>query len=292
MLLDPSLVGHETQPETGTIAAEDIRDFATAIGDDNPIYRDKAAARVAGYLFLPAPPTFITRFRVPFEEAGLDVQRMQVLHGEQEYLYERPLYAGDKVSVWHRIATLRQLDRAGVAVMTIEQLCDSAAGERIVTGKATVIVREASPEPPAGGTFAGGGRPRQPEREGERIGPLSKYVTQDQIDAYARASGDFNPIHVNAEAARAVGLDSTIAHGMLSMAFLGQLMTDWLASQAPGRPLARLRVRFQAMVRPGDTLSCNGLLVARDGDRQRCELWIDNTRGERVVSGEADVRRA
>lgn len=288
MGLDPSLIGRETRPEMATIAAEDISAFADAIGDPSAVFRDEAAARAAGYAHIPAPPTYITRFRVPFAEAGLDVEHAQVLHGEQEYTYERPLYVGDGVKVWHKIASLRQAGRGGMAVMTLEQYCDTHAGERIATGKAVVIVRETPAELTA--TTSAGSGVRRTERAGPALGPLTKHVTQRQIDAYAVVSRDFNPIHVDPAAARAVGLDGTIAHGMLAMAFLGQVTTDWLATDAPGGHLARLRVRFQAMVRPGDTLTCSGTLAAREGDRQRCELRAENQRGERVVSGDAEVR--
>lgn len=286
MSLDPSLLGHETQPETGTVTAEDVRQFADAIGDAKPLYRDADVARAAGYGNIPAPPTFVTRFRVSFEEAGLDVERVQVLHGEQEYTYTRPLYVGDTLVVRHRIANVRQV-RGTMAIMAIEQLCDSGAGERIATGKSTVIVREGA-DVSGGSSAAAGKAARIPQ--GAPIPSLEKHVTQQQIDAYADASGDHNPIHVNPEAARAVGLDGTIAHGMLSMAFLGQLLTDWLANSAPkGSRLARLRVRFQGMVRPGDTLTCQGVLGQSADGKQAANVWIENQRGERIITGDADL---
>ena len=296
MPLDPSLVGHETHGETGTITAEDVRAFAEAAGDTNPVFRDPAAAQLAGFPNIPALPTFVTRFRVPFAEAGLDPDHSQVLHGEQEYVYTRPLYAGDTLSVRHRVASIRQSTRAGgMAVMTIEALGDTPDGERIVTGRATVIVRDAPPEAGAGAagaaaaSGAGGGGKARP-MEGEAIPTLTKYVTQEQINAYADVSGDHNPIHINPEAARAVGLDGTIAHGMLSMAFVGQMLTDWATAQTDRSGwVARLRVRFQAMVRPGDTLTCHGVLGPRENERQRLDVWIDNQTGERILTGDADV---
>src|SRR6185437_786700 len=140
-----------------------------------------------------------------------------------------------------------------MALMTIEQLCDAATGERAITGKALLVVRDIVPGETAAPAPAAS-RPAK-EREGEPISALTKTVTQAQIDAYANISGDHNPIHINPDVARSVGLDGTIAHGMLSMAFAGQALTDWLtAEQGRGR-LGRLRVRFQAMVRPGDTLT-------------------------------------
>lgn len=288
MPLDPALIGHETRPQTATVSADDVRQFADAIGDHNPIFREEAAARAAGFGGVPVEPTFVTRFRVDFAEAGLDPEHSQVLHGEQEYTYERPLLVGETVTARHVVASIRQSKRAdGMAIMTLEQQCDMPTGERIVTGKSIVIVRDVAPGAEGGATTAG---KAQSEPEGERIPDLVKTVTQEQINAYADVSGDHNPIHINPEAARAVGLEGTIAHGMLSMAFLGQLLTDWLAQQPErGGWVARLRVRFQAMVRPGDTLTCAGALGPSADGRQRVEVWINNQRGERVTTGDADI---
>jgi len=280
-------LGHETAPQSGKITAEAIRQFAEAVGDTNPVYRDEAAARAAGYSGIPAQPTFITRFHIAFSEAGLDPEHTQVLHGEQEYSYEQPLVVGDEVSVRYVVAGVRQSRRAdGMAIITLEQVCEAPGGRRPATGRAIVIVRDMTPGA-AGETTSG---KVQPDPEGERIPDLIKQVTQEQINAYADVSGDHNPIHLNPEAARNVGLEGTIAHGMLSMAFLGQLLTDWLTTQAGrGGWVRRLRVRFQAMVRPGDTLTCSGALGASEQGQQRIELWINNQRGERVTTGDADV---
>jgi acyl dehydratase len=290
MPLDPNLVGHETQPQTETVTAETVRQFADAIADDSPVYRDGDAARAAGYATIPAPPTFVTRYIVPFDEAGLDTEHSQVLHGEQEYIYERPVGVGDGLSVRHRIASIRQ--SRGRALMTIEQLCDTAGGQRAVTGKATLIVRDVAPGEAAAMAAPVASKPAK-EREGEPLPTLTLTVTQPQIDAYADASNDHNPIHINPEVARSVGLGGTVAHGMLSMGFAGQVLTDWLTA-APGRGrLRRLRVRFQAMVRPGDTLTCRGVLRATEPDQPRmADVWIDNQRGERILTGDAEIASA
>ncbi|MDE3231224.1 MAG: MaoC family dehydratase N-terminal domain-containing protein [Chloroflexota bacterium] len=278
--------GQQTATQSGEITAGAIAQFADAIGDANPVFRDEAAARAAGYHGVPAQPTFITRFHISFGEAGLDPEHTQVLHGEQEYAYERPLVAGERVSVRYVVANVRQSRRAdGMAIITLEQVIEVGDGERPATGKAIVIVRDMAPG--AGETTAG---KQLPDPEGERVPDLTKHVTQEQVNAYAEVSGDHNPIHLNPEAARAVGLEGTIAHGMLSMAFLGQVLTDFLATQ-PDRAgwVKRLSVRFQAMVRPGDTLTCSGALGAVNGDERHVELWINNQRGERVTTGSAEV---
>jgi acyl dehydratase len=291
MPLDPALVGHETPRQTLTILAEDVRQFADAIGDASPLFRDDAHAMARGFPAALASPTFVTRIRVPLESVGLDPARAQVLHGEQEYIYARPLHVGDQVVAWHRLASLRQSSRAGgMAVMTLESLGQTPDGTHLFTGRATVIVREGEP----GASAPDRARTASSTAAAPAaapVGPLVKHVTQAQIDAYAEASGDHNPIHIDPEAAQAVGLEGTIAHGMLSMAFLGQLVTDWLATlpEAEGW-LARLRVRFQAMVRPEDTLTCRGTQTpGAEGERRSLQVWVDNQHGERVTSGEAEV---
>jgi acyl dehydratase len=76
---------------------------------------------------------------------------------------------------------------------------------------------------------------------GDEIGPLVVAVDRARLVRYAGASGDFNPIHWNERVATAVGLDGVIAHGMLTMALAGRLVTDWAGD--PGA-VASFDVRF------------------------------------------------
>jgi acyl dehydratase len=128
---------------------------------------------------------------------------------------------------------------------------------------------------------------------GEALSPLVKPpITLDQLIRYAKVSGDQNPIHVDEEAARRVGLDSVIAHGMLSMAFLGQFITQQIAD-IPGAQLHHFRVRFARMVRLGDVLTCHGIVKERRSEQERefitIECWAQNQKGEKATSGEAIV---
>src|SRR6266568_6815793 len=129
---------------------------------------------------------------------------------------------------------------------------------------------------------------------GEELSPFVKPpITQEQLHRYADASGDHNPIHLDEEAAHRVGLDSVIAHGMLSMAFLGQFISQHLAD-TPEAKLTRFKVRFLNMVRLDDTLTCHGIVHERstsdDGSSHvRVECWAQNQKGEKVTVGEAIV---
>src|SRR5207245_4788922 len=95
---------------------------------------------------------------------------------------------------------------------------------------------------------------------------------------YAGASGDYNLIHTDDETARSVGLEGVIAHGMLSMAFLGEHLC-WLAGPESVR---RLSVRFNEIVRTGDILTCRGRgkeRTSRDAvGALRGEVWAGTQR--------------
>jgi acyl dehydratase len=110
-------------------------------------------------------------------------------------------------------------------------------------------------------------------------------VTNVQLVKYSGASGDFNPIHTDPEAAKASGLGGTIAHGMLIMGFVGQAVTDWI----PKKYLKKLGVRFAGMTRPGDVVSITGIVTAKkeEGNEKRivCELTAKNQKDVLLVAG-------
>jgi len=125
---------------------------------------------------------------------------------------------------------------------------------------------------------------------GDELPPLAKGpIQQIQLTRYAGASGDFNPIHQDDEFARAAGMGSVFAHGMLSMGFVAQVLTDWAGA---GR-VTKLGVRFAGLVRLKDVVTCRGRVVGKsskdDHHLVELEAWAENQRGEKVVSGRATV---
>jgi acyl dehydratase len=126
-------------------------------------------------------------------------------------------------------------------------------------------------------------------RVGDEMPPLDVTLTREQIKAYADASGDQNPIHQDDTIAKQMGLPGVIAHGMLDFGILARAITGWLGD--PGR-LRMLKVRFSAMVQPGDTITCRGTVESVDATAGTAALsvWVENQRGERVLNhGEAVV---
>lgn len=115
-------------------------------------------------------------------------------------------------------------------------------------------------------------------------------VSRVMLAKYACASGDFSPHHLDPEVARSQGLDDVVAHGMLSLGYLGQLVSAWAGAEN----IRRVQGRFRALVQLGDGLTCHGIVTAvdpvADGRRlARLAVWAENQRGEMVTTGEAEV---
>src|SRR5262249_51764974 len=110
-------------------------------------------------------------------------------------------------------------------------------------------------------------------------------VTKKQLVMYAGASGDFNLIHTDVETAREVGLPSVIAHGMLSMGFLGQYAGELIGDQGF---VQRLKVRFSGMVFPGDVLTLRAKVLAKDEPTHTITLQLSAEREpeKTLTSGE------
>lgn len=112
--------------------------------------------------------------------------------------------------------------------------------------------------------------------------PYAWQVTREQIAEYAEASGDRNPIHLDEDFARSVGLPGVVAHGMLTMAHLANCVVAF-AGGDPKR-VRKLRCRFSGLVLPGDTITFSGRVAGEEAGLARLELTAENQKGERVLS--------
>lgn len=128
-------------------------------------------------------------------------------------------------------------------------------------------------------------------KEGESLPGISKTISQENINRYAEASGDFNPIHIDEDYARKTPLGGTVAHGMMVLAYVSRMMTsafgtDWLSG-------GKLDVRFRAPARPGDTIAIGGRITSvergEDQTQVKCEVLCQNQDGESVITGVAEV---
>ncbi|MEU1594831.1 MaoC family dehydratase N-terminal domain-containing protein [Streptomyces sp. NPDC005708] len=145
MALDQSFVGRSYPPtDPYEVGREKIREFAQAIGDANPAYTDREAAKALGHPDVIAPPTFV--FAITFKAAsqvtedpklGLDYSR--VVHGDQRFSYIRPVRAGDRLSVTSTIESIKSL--AGNDVLDIRGDVHDEAGEHVVTAWTKLVAR-------------------------------------------------------------------------------------------------------------------------------------------------------
>lgn len=117
-------------------------------------------------------------------------------------------------------------------------------------------------------------------------------ITLTDLVKYSGASGDFNPLHTVPEYAKQqAGLPDVIAHGMLSMAFAGQLVTDWIGSAGE---VKRLKAQFRAMTFLGDTVRCEGIIADKrqtaDGNLVDVNIVLTAGRdGRKTILGQATV---
>lgn len=125
---------------------------------------------------------------------------------------------------------------------------------------------------------------------GSEITPLVKQPTTRQLVMWAGASGDYYPIHYDKDFAQSKGLPGVIVHGQLIGCFLGQLMTDWIGEQGS---LRKLTCSYKSVNFPGEALICKGKVnkkYTEDGEHYiECNLWVENTKGEKTISGKALV---
>jgi acyl dehydratase len=312
MPLNQSLVGKEYPPIRYEVGREKLREFAVALGETNPVYHDEEAARAAGHPDLPAVPTFpvVVSFRAGAmvsgdPELGLDYGR--VVHGEQAFTYRRPVRAGDRLLATARAASIETKGRH--ELLTIATRIGTEDGEPVCEATSLLISRgtgaegaarsaAAAEQPaadlaePADGQTIGNSARRSVAgvNAGDAIGELREPIERLDLIRYAGASGDFNVIHWSDEAATAVGLPGVIAHGMYSMGIAARLVAGWAGDPAA---LRRLRVRFAAMIRPGQTLTVRGEVAKVEKPLVGLYFSGEDEQGNKVLSkGEAGVELA
>jgi acyl dehydratase len=145
MPVDQSFVGRSYPPTPPyRVSREKIREFADAINDPNPAYRDVDAARALGHPDVVAPPTFAIVLTLPAGHqfvadpaAGVDYSR--VVHGEQRFVHTRPVVAGDMLQVTLTIENIRVA--AGNELITNRSDVKTVDGEQVTTAYSVIVVR-------------------------------------------------------------------------------------------------------------------------------------------------------
>jgi acyl dehydratase len=137
-------VGKTYPPTSYAVGREKVREFAAAVGEENPLHHDLDAAREAGYADVVAPPMFAVVFggraMAPalFDpDVGIDFSRM--VHGGQEFVWGPPVVAGDEIATEVEVKDVAE--RGGLQFFVFESRSTNQDGETVCTGTWTNIVR-------------------------------------------------------------------------------------------------------------------------------------------------------
>jgi acyl dehydratase len=145
-MIDRKWIGREIGRSVLPIEAGRLRFFAKAIGEDDPVYFDEAAAKAAGYAGLLAPPTFLfaaeldsgAAFRM-LDEMGVPLGR--ILHGEQGFEYFLPAIAGDVISVRSTVKDIYEKKGGALEFIELHSEARNSAGELVARMRSVTVVR-------------------------------------------------------------------------------------------------------------------------------------------------------
>lgn len=276
--LDPAIIGRTYSGSTMIIDPDGIVTYAQATNESNSRYyepnEDKQAVPV---LF---PVTLMVEFAnkmLSDDTLGINIARM--VHGEHEILYYRPLKVRDEITT----------------SVTLEAIDTKPSGEILWAKASGHAKKELVFEMRAGLFFRAPKKDREsPKAKTDRVKHdiiLSKkmIVAPDQSRRYAAASGDKNPIHLDKDFAKFVGLPDIILHGLCTMAFATQAITDKLADGDP-KKVKKVKCRFSKPVLMGDTLTTEGWLLSEDETIRTIGFETKNQVGDRILTkGEAEL---
>jgi acyl dehydratase len=138
------VIGKRYEPTTYAVGREKVREYASAVGETNPLHFDVEAARAAGHDDVVAPPMFAVVYAARsvapalFDpEVGIDFARM--LHAGQEFVWGSPVVAGDEITTTAVVKDISE--RGGMNFFVFESMSENQRGETVCTGTWTQIVR-------------------------------------------------------------------------------------------------------------------------------------------------------
>ncbi|MCU1612933.1 MAG: Acyl dehydratase [Frankiales bacterium] len=145
MALDPGLVGRSYPPSAVyEVGRAKIAEFAAALGDPDPVYRDPAAARALGHPDVIAPPTFaivvtLGAAGVVLADPDVELDYSRVVHGEQRFTHHRPIRAGDRLVATTSIDAVRTV--GGNDLLTTRVDVATEDGEAVCTAHSMLVAR-------------------------------------------------------------------------------------------------------------------------------------------------------
>ena len=146
MAVDTTAVGKTYEPFEYEVGREKIREYALAVGEDNPVYFDRAAALAAGFRDVVAPPMFAVVYSAgavgpAYMDPDVGVNFAMMVHGGQEFSWGEPVCSGDTITTTVSVKDIHE--RAGLGFYVFESASENQDGAEVVRGVWTTIVRGA-----------------------------------------------------------------------------------------------------------------------------------------------------
>ena len=145
-MIDKKFIGYQLKPSSLYMDRTRLQFFAKAIGEQDPVYLDPAAAKAAGYPDLPAPPTFM--FAAELDSGAndqlltdLDIPLTKLLHGEQSFRYFKPVCAGDTVEVRSSISDIYDKKGGKLEFVVKDSRVTNQKSELVVQMRTVLVVR-------------------------------------------------------------------------------------------------------------------------------------------------------
>ncbi|HIM38021.1 MAG TPA: hypothetical protein EYM38_08410 [Dehalococcoidia bacterium] len=284
--------GESVELGTWELTEQFVHDYLSAVGDGLPVYARHGlvppvalAARALGYLLeqLDLPPGAI--------------------HSLQEVSALAPVAVGQVVTARAMVGEPKR--RGGMEFITAAVCLSDKSGNDILSSKSTVLVVDSSkinssPITPQEESASRNSTKNQDQADpagvvntftASSLPVVARTITQDQLNAYAQVSGDLNPLHLDAQFAATTQFGRIIAHGMLTLAFISEMMAEefgkpWLESGS-------FRVRFKGAAYVGDSVATRGYVEKEenkpDGNQLTCAVGVSNRSAQELVSGTATV---
>ena len=144
MPVNTSAVGKEYAPAVYAVGREKVKEYASAVGETNPLHLDLAAARAAGYADVVAPPMFAVVYQQAAVMPGLfdpevGINFAMMVHSGQDFRWERVVVAGDELTTQARVAEIQE--KGGMGFYDFEVVTQDAGGATVCTGVWKMLVR-------------------------------------------------------------------------------------------------------------------------------------------------------
>ncbi len=275
MGLNKELVGKEYEAQEYTIAEGEGKLYAIGYNEDLPLFTgttDVIAPSMIGVKYTGAS------IAQAFFDPDLNVNVGKLVHGEQDMKFLATVKPGDKITTVGRISVIEEKSSGEIFVM--ETKAKNQNGEPVLENSSTFFIRGKKSDTP----------PPEKKEAPEEAAPPARDIlfTQDmvvkenQTNIYAEGSGDYNPIHIDDDFAKKVGLPGIILQGLCSMAFCYKAVQDNLCGKDPLK-IKRLQVRFAKPVLPKDTLTTSAWLIEEKDGIKYVGLEMVSQRGDVVI---------